>query len=333
MAATLRIVVACYQPPQPDCGFFCGSGGECPSDYTCGADQRCHLDGSPIGACASAFTVATAQSTFVTTVVITFSDAPDPVSASDAANYAIANLSLADVVPEVTGNTVVLTTAPQLSQLYSLTVANVTRLADGQPLTPAQMSFVGRSAFDLVSATAPSANEVDLVFDAAPAATQVFCLENYNLGGFGVTDAILDGSTVELSTTTQDGSFVTVVVGNIVRASDGEQLSTSTAMLLSDTPFGVVAAFATDTQDVTVQFTDQPDTTSATQVANYVIVDGSGSQLPVLQPPVVSGDSVTLHTAAQTAALDYTVTVSGVVRASDGEMLETGETSALFAGQ
>ena len=42
---------ACYSPPQPACGFVCGTGGACPADYTCKADHRCHLDGTA-GVCA-----------------------------------------------------------------------------------------------------------------------------------------------------------------------------------------------------------------------------------------------------------------------------------------
>jgi hypothetical protein len=34
-------LTACYQAPQPECGFYCGAGGACPEDYTCTADNRC----------------------------------------------------------------------------------------------------------------------------------------------------------------------------------------------------------------------------------------------------------------------------------------------------
>jgi hypothetical protein len=41
------VISACYSPHQPDCGFFCGPDGACPSDYHCAADGRCHRDGTP----------------------------------------------------------------------------------------------------------------------------------------------------------------------------------------------------------------------------------------------------------------------------------------------
>ncbi|MBL9016908.1 MAG: Ig-like domain-containing protein, partial [Myxococcales bacterium] len=44
--------MACYDVPQPVCGFVCGAGGACPDDYTCNpADNRCHLNGSPPTTC------------------------------------------------------------------------------------------------------------------------------------------------------------------------------------------------------------------------------------------------------------------------------------------
>ena len=47
-------MLGCYSVPQPDCGFFCGSGGACPDNYTCQtADNRCHLDGSKPQTCST----------------------------------------------------------------------------------------------------------------------------------------------------------------------------------------------------------------------------------------------------------------------------------------
>jgi hypothetical protein len=40
------LFVACYEVPQPACGFRCGALGECPADYACQSDGRCHLNGS-----------------------------------------------------------------------------------------------------------------------------------------------------------------------------------------------------------------------------------------------------------------------------------------------
>jgi hypothetical protein len=34
---------ACYKTPKPNCTFTCGSGEACPTDYTCGPDNVCHL--------------------------------------------------------------------------------------------------------------------------------------------------------------------------------------------------------------------------------------------------------------------------------------------------
>lgn len=41
------VVAACYDLPEPDCGFRCGPDRECPEEYTCSDDDnRCHRQGS-----------------------------------------------------------------------------------------------------------------------------------------------------------------------------------------------------------------------------------------------------------------------------------------------
>src|SRR5258706_14934196 len=42
-------LIACYQPPHPNCGFVCGFAGACPADYTCATDNICHYNGAPAG--------------------------------------------------------------------------------------------------------------------------------------------------------------------------------------------------------------------------------------------------------------------------------------------
>lgn len=48
------LLVACFSKPKARCGFLCGPGGECPTDYSCvTADNRCHLveNGAPVDSC------------------------------------------------------------------------------------------------------------------------------------------------------------------------------------------------------------------------------------------------------------------------------------------
>jgi hypothetical protein len=46
LAICLGLMTACYSPPQPDCGFICGAGGMCPSEYFCAGDGVCHRNGT-----------------------------------------------------------------------------------------------------------------------------------------------------------------------------------------------------------------------------------------------------------------------------------------------
>ena len=52
LIAGMSLTPGCYNVPQPDCGFFCGANGACPSDYACSlSDGRCHLNGAPAMTC------------------------------------------------------------------------------------------------------------------------------------------------------------------------------------------------------------------------------------------------------------------------------------------
>jgi hypothetical protein len=37
------LATACFNKPQPACAFLCGPANACPDNYTCAADNRCHL--------------------------------------------------------------------------------------------------------------------------------------------------------------------------------------------------------------------------------------------------------------------------------------------------
>src|SRR5262249_32491912 len=122
----LATVAACYNPPEPDCGFICGQGSACPQDYTCHTDNFCHRNGSPPGTgcdIGAAFNVLTALSTRHNQVVVSFSGPPSS-EANDVANYSIPGLTIVSAMVAGT-NTVTLTTSEQQTQPYSITVTNV----------------------------------------------------------------------------------------------------------------------------------------------------------------------------------------------------------------
>ena len=79
---------------------------------------------------------------------------------------------------------------------------------------------------------------------------------------------------------------------------------------------------------MTVAFDAPPNSTQATTLGNYTITSGVLSLSGV---PVLSGNTVTLTTTAQTAGSPYQITVNSVTRASDSEPLTTKV--ALFNGK
>ena len=140
----------CTQKPcetAADCGsdhaFACTPNG-C-AVTTCDAARPCDPGYACVeGFCAvrPAFDVVSATSTSAGRVRITFSHAPNPTEAATLANYSIPGLALTRA-PLLSGNDVTLTTSLQAAMQYTVTVSNVTRLSDAEPLTVTNLDFTG----------------------------------------------------------------------------------------------------------------------------------------------------------------------------------------------
>ena len=52
-ASAVMMLVSCFKTPKPECSFACGPNSACPADYTCAADNFCHLRlaNNQLGAC------------------------------------------------------------------------------------------------------------------------------------------------------------------------------------------------------------------------------------------------------------------------------------------
>jgi hypothetical protein len=316
----------CYSPPEPDCGFVCGSNGECPDDYTCDAAEHiCHRNGAPSTlTCKQAgvpFDIQSVTANGTHVVAVTFDSAPDPTSAAVAANYGIPGLTITGT-PALSGATVTLTTTAQDAMTYTLTVSNVTRATDGEALTTAIGSFAGVPAFAVASASAVDAHSFAVTFSAAPNASQAGDVANYNVPGLALSGTpTLSGNTVTLATAAQNAETYTVTVSNVKRASDFEPLDTTSAMFTGRTPYQLTSAAPVSTTSLVVTFSSAPNTAQATTLANYSI-----SGLTLSGTPVLSGSNVTLTTTPQGATV-YMVDVANVTRANDGEPLSGASVS------
>lgn len=271
------------------------------------------------------FNVASATSTSATRITVTFDAPPNPAQAASLSNYAAPGLSFSGT-PTVSGNVVTLTTSVQSARSYTLTVSNVTRGSDGQPLTTRAATFTGRASFNVASAAAPNSVGLTVTFDAPPNAAQATTLANYSVPGLTLSGApTLDGSTVTLTTSAQLSQSYTVTVSNVTRASDGEPLATAIADFAGTDTFNVASAAATGNTALAVTFDAPPDAAQAVTLANY---DVPG--LTLTGTPTLAGNVVTLETSPQ-AGQAYTVTVAGVTRAADAEPLAAD--SATFQGR
>jgi hypothetical protein len=283
----------------------CSGPDDCGVGYVCNADHLCQ----------ASFNVAGAQSIGNTSVEVMFDAPPDPALAIDPANYAISGLSISGT-PVLSGSSVTLHTSPQAATSYTVTVTNVTRAGDHIALGAATATFDGRAAFNVTGATSTSVTTVVVTFDAAPEATSAATLANYAIPGLTLTGTpAVSGNTVTLTTSQQATQTYTVTVSGVRRASDGEALTTASAMFGGRNAFDVAAAAPHTSSAVDIMFDAAPNAAQATTLANYSIPGLTLSGVPVL-----TGNSVRITTSSQTATA-YTVTVSGVTRASDGEPL------------
>jgi hypothetical protein len=93
------------------------------------------------------FNVMSAASVSSASITVTFSAAPTAALATTLGNYSIkdgSNMTLAiSGTPILSGNSVTIQTSPQKAVIYQVTVANVTRAADNEPLTTTTASFTG----------------------------------------------------------------------------------------------------------------------------------------------------------------------------------------------
>jgi hypothetical protein len=270
------------------------------------------------------FNVSSAASVNTTTMSVTYDAAPNQTQALTLANYAVSGLTLSGT-PTIAGNTVTITTSAQAGQTYTVVVSNVTRNSDASPLSNNSSSFT-HTTFNVANATSVTSHSMSVTFDAPPNAAQATTLAYYSVPGLTLSGTpTLSGSTVTITTSPQTGATYTVSVVNVTRASDGTVLSNNTAMFTGRSPFDVASAASTSSGSMTVTYTDPPNTGQATTLANYAVSGG----LTLYGTPVLSGNTVTINTSRQ-ANVNYTVTVTGVIRSSDSEGLTTN--TAMFTG-
>ncbi len=171
----------------------------------------------------TSFNVTAAASVTATSMTVTFDAPPDATQAQTAANYAVSGLTLSS--PMLSGNIVTLTTSAQTATTYLVTVSNVTRASDTDPLVTSAAGFTGRAPFDVSNASSGSAILLSVTFDAAPNVSQATTLANYSVAGLPLNGTpVLVGNTVTINTSAQSATGYTVKVTNVTRVSDSEPL-------------------------------------------------------------------------------------------------------------
>jgi hypothetical protein len=174
------------------------------------------------------FDVSGAVATTAKTVQVTFDGPPNMTQATNAANYTVPGLTLS--APQLVGSVVTLTTSVQSAQMYTVTVAGVTRAGDGDPLVVSTADFDGRLPFEVTSAQSTSSVSMTVTFDMPPTAASATNLANYAVPGLVLSGTpVLSGSTVTITTSAQLAQTYTLTVSNVTRASDAEPLDMKSA--------------------------------------------------------------------------------------------------------
>lgn len=269
------------------------------------------------------FNVANAASIANRTITVTFDAPPRAAEATTLANYSVPNLVLSGT-PTLLDNVVTITTSAQADADYEVTVANVVRADDERALSQTTATFHGRGAFNVQNAEAISATSLRVVFDAPPNAVQAADAAHYAVPGLTLTNPQAVGNTVTLTTTVQQARSYHVTVSEVTRAADGEALATTGLDFTGRAPFSIADAHSPGPVTLTVRFDAAPNAAAATTLASYSVPG-----LVLSGVPSLVGNAVRITTSAQ---LDqsYTLTVTGVTRAADGEPLVAS--SASFDG-
>ncbi len=213
------------------------------------------------------FNVTGAAAASHTSVAVTFDAPPDPTQATTPGNYAIVGLAITSAT--LAGSTVTLATSAQTAATFTVTVTGVTRALDALPLTANTATFSGRTSFDVASAVSTSASSVAVTFSDPPAGATV--LASYAIGGLSISAATLAGSTVTLTTSGQTATQFTLTVTGVTRASDGEALTTSTAMFT-----GTAGQLPTVTNVVVTATAPDNGTTPYNTGTSTVTITGTG---------------------------------------------------------
>jgi hypothetical protein len=183
----------------------------------------------------------------------------------------------------------------------------------------------GGVPFDIQSVTSTGTHVVTVTFDSAPDPTSAAVAANYMIQGLTITGSpVVSGATITLMTTAQDAIAYTLTVSNVTRATDGSALTTATGMFTGVPAFVIASASSVNAHAIAVTYSAAPNASQAVDLANYNVPN-----LTLSGTPALSGNTVTLATSGQ-AMQTYTVTVTGVKRASDFEPLDTA--TAMFTG-
>lgn len=268
--AIAAAVTGCYDVPKPDCGFRCGPAAECPEDYTCAADGRCHLDGSsPSLLCGSP---VDAGIDAYSPTVLDLAPGPGELNVSPATSIsATFDVEVIDVTSEsfelfdndavpVSGNvfysagtrvatfTPLQPLQPNLRHTASLSAA-IRSAATGAPLEPLSWSFTtgADTTAPFVVATIPANGAmnvpvdtlIDVEFSEPVQGVDATTFTVANGGAIAGTVSVVNGGRTAIFDPTADlpaGTVITATLSTAITDVSGNPLATSLTYSFTTAP-------------------------------------------------------------------------------------------------
>lgn len=262
--------------------------------------------------------VMTVQSENNSTVLVTFSERVDRLSAENVDNYSIDNgISINSARLDDSGRAVRLTTSLQDSgKIYKLVTQNVLDTS-GNAMYRKEYNFTGDSTRPTATVLAFSNNEIKVTYNEKVDKRTAENIANYSIDkGLSILSAALDGTgkVVTLVTSNQTPRELYTVMISGVTDLWGNALNTYISK------FGGMAQNASDLSftvnsngnNVLVKFNKRVDESSAENVFNYVIDSELGYAAKATLDTEDTGTVVTLLTNSQTSGKMYSITVKGV---------------------
>jgi len=267
-------------------------------------------------------------------VLVTFSEAIDPITAENIANYTINGLTvISAVIIDANSKQVLLFTSSQSAIEYTLTVSNVKDKSNNIIAIPNSGIFQGISGGTptppiMISVTPIYNTKLIVTFSKPVTTASSETVANYAIPSLTNSTATRDSASpakVNLVTSSQSAITYTLTANNIYSENNILIGSPNSKTFTGDALPCISTISTPDNISIKVQFTEKLNLTEANNISNYSEI---GSSLTLNSISVDSFDNsiVYISSATQTAGVTYTLQAMGL-KDLNGNLIDTTNNS------